>query len=290
MNTPILLLTFNRPETTKQVWDAISKVKPSKIYVSSDGSKTAKDLPLINEIKNMVNNPTWNCEIIYRRNLKNLGLRTSIVKAIDWFFEQEEEGIILEDDCVPSIEFFEFCEKNLVDYRNTNIMHISGYLPVKAINQTNQIQTYTMFPWGWATWKSQWSKYINNYNELDTYIKTPKTAFEKQLWSAEASMYMLDKFIKCSRYQIDTWDYGWQYSILKHDGLCIAPPTSLITNIGFGNHATHTFKKPKVNKVHFPPDSPNKKIELELFKGFHKNSYKFLIRKYLPFLFYNFNS
>ena len=108
LNTALLFLVFNRPSCTKKVFEVIKKVKPKKLYVACDGSRNTIESKLVNEVREIIKNITWPCELktLFRNN--NLGCKLAVSNAIDWFFENEEKGIILEDDCLPHINFFIF--------------------------------------------------------------------------------------------------------------------------------------------------------------------------------------
>ena len=128
-NTPILLLTYRNHKVTKKVFDQIKKVKPSKLYIASDGyplnnNKIRDEIDTTRKIFNQID---WKCDVKKKFSKKNLGIKSGVVSAIDWFFDNEDEGIILEYDCLPSTHFFDYCEKLLKHYRFDNqIFSISG--------------------------------------------------------------------------------------------------------------------------------------------------------------------
>jgi hypothetical protein len=161
--------------------------------------------------------------------------------AITWFFENVEQGIILEDDCVPSISFFTYCEELLEKYKDNDfIYHITGHNPLG--NTKSKCSYYfarIQHCWGWATWKRSWNKYEYDINGLDDFIKEKKL---NQILRRRCDReYWLNIFRKMEKHEIDTWDYQWTYAVFKNNGLCINPSKNLISNIGFGIDATHTF-------------------------------------------------
>ena len=132
MNTPILFLVFNRPDTTKKVFESIKAIKPKRLYISCDGARldNENDKEKIKEVKEIFKNIDWECQVYKRFRDKNLGCKLAVIDGINWFFDQEEEGIILEDDTLPSNSFYNFCEFMLEKYReNKVVMHIGGYKP-----------------------------------------------------------------------------------------------------------------------------------------------------------------
>ena len=144
-DVPILFLVFNRPDVTKKVFEQIKKAKPKKLYIAADGPR--KNIPnekeICNEVIKFVTKINWNCEVKTLFREENLGCGKAVSSAIDWFFENEEFGIILEDDCVPDQSFFGFCEQMLVKYKDdARIMMVAGtnyLLDSKNIIQNDDI-------------------------------------------------------------------------------------------------------------------------------------------------------
>lgn len=175
----------------------------------------------------------------------------AISNAIDWFFRNVEEGIILEDDCIPSSSFFKFAEKMLNKYRKNNqIFHISGnnFHPHKNDRYNYYFSKYPHI-WGWATWKRAWKKYKVS---IDDWPKNKKDKlFDKQYLNYAEKIYWQGIFDLVHQNQIDTWDYQWLYCCWLNKGLSITPKYNLVKNIGFGESATHT-KKDNSTLSNFP--------------------------------------
>ena len=136
LRVPVLFLVFNRFDTTKKVFEEIKRVKPKKLFISSDGPRKdkRKEKEVVEIIrKYLLDEIDWNCEVKTLFRNKNLGCKKAVSFAIDWFFKNVEEGIILEDDTIPNQDFFIFCEKLLEKYKeDERIMHISGNNFLKA--------------------------------------------------------------------------------------------------------------------------------------------------------------
>jgi hypothetical protein len=234
MKTPILFLIFNRPELTQKTFRKIREVRPEKLFIAADGPRedNSKDEQKCVETRNIIKNINWPCEVKTLFREKNMGCKYAVSSAIDWFFENVDEGIILEDDCMPNKSFFKFCEKMLEKYRNKEkIMHISG--STNKINldmKTNYYFSHIAYIWGWATWKRAWKDYNPNPNleKIDIYNNKKVNDFWNSL------------FNKIVNEKIDTWDAQWLYAIMKNRGLCITPTINMVENIGFGEEATHT--------------------------------------------------
>ncbi|MBT4484976.1 MAG: hypothetical protein HOC71_15010, partial [Candidatus Latescibacteria bacterium] len=126
---PVLFLVFNRPEPTKRVFEQICKVKPKKLFIAADGprAKSREDREKCCIVRESLSQIDWDCDVkrLYRDD--NLGCKRAPASGIEWFFSHVEEGIILEDDCLPAESFFLFCKELLEQYRDDKrIMMISG--------------------------------------------------------------------------------------------------------------------------------------------------------------------
>src|SRR5689334_9315101 len=111
---PVLLLIFNRPDTTALVMEALRRARPSRVYVAADGPREGMgEDERCERARRIATEVNWPCEIKTLFRKCNLGCGRALSGAIDWFFEHEEQGIILEDDCVPSQSFFPYCAELL---------------------------------------------------------------------------------------------------------------------------------------------------------------------------------
>ena len=220
-NTPILFLIFNRPDTTKQVFESIRKARPNKLYLAADGPRASKlgEVDLCMQTRNIVSQIDWDCEIKTLFRDENLGCKIAVSSAIDWFFENEEQGIILEDDCLPHESFYGFCETLLNYYKNDGrVFHISGNNFQDGIIRGDGSFYFSKYNhiWGWATWKRAWKMYdvnlkFENEKEIEVFIKRNFEAKKEQLFWTK----LYKNFIKSA---IDTWDYQWTYAIWKNNG------------------------------------------------------------------------
>lgn len=262
--SPILLLTFNRLETTKKVFAAIREVKPTKLYFASDGPREsrANEIEEVKKVRNfLLNSVDWDCEIKTLFQDKNLGCGKAVSTALNWFFESEEMGIILEDDCLPSISFFRFCDELLEKYLDDErIMHISGDNFQDGMIRGNATYYFSKIShvWGWATWRRAWKFYDFEMQSLNNFIEK-KIGYN--IWKNKRIVnYWIKQFKKVADNKIDTWDYQWNYCLLVNNGLSILPNFNLVENIGFHPEATHTkeigFKNLR-NEISFPLKHPN---------------------------------
>ena len=252
-NTPILFLIFNRPDKTKLVFNSIKQIKPKKLFIAADGPRTFNnsDVILCNETRSILNEIDWECQVYTLLRQHNLGCGKAVSEAITWFFDNVEEGIILEDDCLPNISFYNYCEHLLARYRNSyQIMHIGGnnFQFGKIIGNGDYYYSKLGHIWGWATWKRAWSKYDFKIDTLsENYLKNIKKAFIKK----ELIVYFTKVFNEVSEGKIDTWDYQWLYCLIINNGISICPNVNLVKNIGFGAYATHTTSEVYWNEINF---------------------------------------
>jgi len=161
IDIPILLLVFNRPEKTSKVFEAICQFKPTKLYVAADGPRPSKesDIQLCEQTRNIFNAISWPCKLQTLYHDKNLGCGRSGSTAISWFFENETQGVIFEDDCLPSVDFLPYCSQLLERYHDNNeIGIISGNAFAPSIRRSQFSYDFTIYThiWGWATWKRTW--------------------------------------------------------------------------------------------------------------------------------------
>ncbi|MBT8045307.1 MAG: hypothetical protein KJO79_10190 [Verrucomicrobiae bacterium] len=241
--TPVLFIIFNRPDTTQKVFQTITKARPSRLYIAADAPRPevkgeAEKCQAAREITQQID---WDCEIHTLLHNSNQGCKAAICHAITWFFDHEELGIILEDDCLPAPSFFGFCSELLERYRyDDRIMMISGTNLMIETPEITSSYYFSRLPhiWGWAGWRRAWDvhdpemksfpEFFSNNRHHELFLDNNVAYYWLRLWLIT----YLDK--------IDTWDYAWVYSCFVNNGLAITPKKNLISNIGFGEHSTHT--------------------------------------------------
>lgn len=165
MKTPVVLIIFNRPTLTQKAFDEIKKVKPAQLYIISDGPRNKKEQVLVDESRKIIEQVDWPCVIHKKFSENNLGCKISVSTGLDWVFSQVEKAIILEDDCVPDLSFFRFCEQLLIQYENNKqVMMISGDNFFKTHAEFSYDFCHHSLIWGWATWRRAWRLYEKVYN------------------------------------------------------------------------------------------------------------------------------
>lgn len=242
LNTAVVFCVFNRPDTTKLVWEAIRQAQPRKLLIVADGPRSGKtgEAERCEAVRHIVARPDWPCDVLRLYADANLGCRQRMASGITWAFQQVEEAIVLEDDCLPEPTFFRFCTELLEYYRNeTRIMAISGDC-FQPANTSQHSYYFSIFPhiWGWATWRRAWERYDLNMREWPNLRKSGW--LKKLLGTPKAFTYWKRVFDIAAAGKINTWDVQWVFSCWRHNGLAVLPRTNLVRNIGFGAHATHT--------------------------------------------------
>jgi hypothetical protein len=272
LTTPVLFLVFNRPETTQKVFNAIRSARPAKLYVVADGPRknNSTDPERCATVRKIVCSVDWDCEVKTQFREENFGCGKGLTEGINWFFRNETEGIILEDDCLPSETFFPFCAELLAYYRHdTRVMSIGGnnferhYTREREYSYTFSHHTYI---WGWATWRRAWER--NDYQmRLYKEIKTKKylLGHYNSIYERDMFEYVFEQLWKDGETinKKNVWDYQWQFTCKIHSGLVVIPNRNLIINLGFGAGGTNTLNvKPDhyqllLEEVAFPLRHPD---------------------------------
>jgi hypothetical protein len=248
-STPILFLIFNRPQLTAKVFEAIRGAKPEKLYVAADGPRPEKvgEWTLCAETRAVLRRVDWDCEVKTLFRDENLGCGRAVSEAITWFFQEEQEGVILEDDCLPDASFFPFCREMLTRFRDTQeVGSISGdnFLPPSLHSlQPYHFSKYAQI-WGWATWRRFWQQYdfrlggeLSEWEELIRKLNPIENH----------ARYWIEIFKALRSGLIDTWDYQVMFSAWRSNLIHIYPSKNLILNLGYGVDATHTrFNSPLI--------------------------------------------
>lgn len=277
LETAVLFLVFNRPDTTKQVFEAIRQAKPPRLYVAADGPRSNREgeVQRVAQVRQIATAVDWPCEVKTLFRHENLGCKYAVSEAITWFFEYEEQGIILEDDCLPSMDFFRFTEDMLKRYSTeTRVMMVTGtnYLSGK-IDQPYFFSEHFII-WGWATWKRAWALYdVEMKLWTDERIRRELSRKYTNKWAFKHFELTFDSL---NEGYIDTWDIQWVFAGTINECLCVTPNKNLISNIGvIGTHGkeltdSHYLTIEKLDGTsyanHLPELHKNSQYDLELHK------------------------
>lgn len=280
-NTAVLLCLFNRPALSARVFEAIRKAQPAMLFIGADGPREGRDEEeLCKEARLIATQVDWPCEVKTLFRDKNLGSGFAVSEAISWFFEHVDQGIILEDDCLPDESFFKFCDILLNKYAQTEeVMSISGTCLLPN-GWKPEKQSYVFAHggvWGWATWKRAWRLF--DFNMPDWESKTNKDKIKRAMNNPNWFNYYSGMFDDASQQKSDIWDLQWFHCILNNGGLAINPTVNLVKNIGFGPGATHTaeldgpYAKLETRPIAFPLKHPAK---IQVDKSYLRAIYRFV--------------
>lgn len=260
LQTPVVFIVFNRPDTTARVFREIARARPPKLLVIADGPRPGRpnDAERCLAARTVATAVDWPCELITQFSDENLGCRQRVASGLDWAFSLVEEAIILEDDCLPDPSFFRFCEELLKRYRSDGrVAHIGGTSFQDGNRRADASYYFSRHNhvWGWATWRRAW---VMNDIQMQAWADLrDRRWLRRLLGSASEARFWGYVFDQAADKKIDAWSYAWIFSTWRNDMLSIVPSTNLICNIGFGPEATHTtamgpLAEMKTYEIEFP--------------------------------------
>ena len=244
LTTPVAFIIFNRLDTTRRVFAEIAKARPSKLLVIADGPRANRlgEAEKCAQTRAVIDGVDWDCEVLTHFSEVNLGCKRRVSSGIDWVFEQVEEAIILEDDCLPDPTFFRFCQELLERYRHDQrIGLISGDNFQFGNRRSDDSYYFSKYVhiWGWASWRDRW---VNSYDVA--MAKWPGIRdgawLTDMVGNAREATYWTKILERVHRGEIDTWDYQWVFANWVEGRMTILPAVNMISNIGFDGNATHT--------------------------------------------------
>ncbi|WP_296643792.1 hypothetical protein [Roseinatronobacter sp.] len=263
LTTPVLFLVFNRPETTARVFEAIRQARPPRLYVAADGAREGREgeAERTADVRRIATAVDWPCEVRTLFRDRNLGCRDAVSRAITWFFENEEEGIILEDDCLPAQSFFWFCEAMLERYcDDMRIGQVSGLMRFAQQAPSDYSYFFSRFGpiWGWATWRRAWTNY--DVDVAPEVQRNMPDIIETVTFDPFERARRLDIMQRIVERRLDTWDYQWGMAKYASHQLSIIPRVNMVQNIGLdgGTHQTDSAENRELvaHELDFPLRHP----------------------------------
>ena len=242
LKSPLLLLVYNRPDLTASTLSRVLAQRPHRLYVAGDGPRGEEDRAAVEATRRLVRELVPdNVELHTMWREDNLGCKRAVEGAITWFFEHEDQGIVIEDDCVPGDSFFPFMELMLERYRaDERIMHVSGYAHHPEDGDGYYFDRVPAV-WGWATWRRSWDRY---QGDIPRMTEDQRSRLRGGFASNSEATYYTDKFDEVARGDLDSWAFAWVFSVITNHGLCVRPTRNLVENIGVGDErATHTRRR-----------------------------------------------
>ena len=243
LQAPVVIVVFNRPDLLKALLGQIKLARPKKVYVLADAPRVNNpaDAFLCSEVRKIIDHFDLGCDVIKCYRTENLGCKKNIETGLNWFFEQEESGIILEDDCLPNLDFFRFCDQMLKEYKDdSKIFSITGdnFQNNQPRGSGEYYVSKYMHCWGWATWRRAWKSYDGDISFWPSWKNSPE-------WNAlnpnpGESKYWIKIFDAVHNKEINSWAYPWLATSWYFGGNTITPNVNLVKNVGFGANATNT--------------------------------------------------
>jgi hypothetical protein len=243
-DVPVLFIAFNRYDEARQVLDAIRKARPARLYFACDGARNEAERPKCERVRSLVQEVDWPCEVMTKFSPVNLGVRMGEATAMDWFFEHEEMGIVLEDDTYPAPSFFAYCRELLHRYRDDErvwaIMgsNLMSEVPSRSSGSYHfSAHGYGAY-WGWAGWRRVWKHYDVDMKDWP-HLRDSGLLEAHFLGTAERRQ-VYDYFENTWNGAIRSWDYQFDLARLTNHALNIVPGVNMVRNIGFGSGGSHT--------------------------------------------------
>ena len=239
---PVLILAFNRPNTTARVFEALRAVRPAQIFFAVDGPRQEKpdDAGRVARVRELTATVDWQSDVQTLFRPRNLGCKHAVSQAITWFFEHVDEGVVMEDDCVPHPSFFPFARELLERYRDDErVMAISADNFLRGARKTQYSYYFSRYLhiWGWATWRRAWRHYDHAMRQWPQLRDSGWLT--DLLGDRAAASYWTQIFDETYGERNMSWGYRWMFSAWRQSGLSINPSVNLVSNIGFGDSATH---------------------------------------------------
>lgn len=292
---PILFIFFNRLEVAQKTFERIREARPSRLYLAQDGFRKEKGEPEAKKImqirETILSMIDWDCEVKTLFRQSNVGCGMGVKSAIDWMFENEECGIILEDDCVVHHSFWSYMSELLSRYAaDQRIGMIAGYNPLgKAYSDASYTFSRYKACWGWATWRRAWKQMDIDmkWRASDVY----DSVINNMGGNGKDRYYWTYRLKAIDHNYVSAWDWQWYFTLSSQNQLCVFPSCNLVDNIGFGEDATHTSltgatKSTDTNAITFPlihPDYivPNTHFD-KCFYKYNNTIYNSIIQR-IPF-------
>jgi len=261
LNLPLIVICYKRPELTKKILAQVFKFKKENIYIFCDAASNPESWGLVEETRRVIMEFGKIAKIKTLFNRQNSGCGMAVKTALDWFFSENRNGVILEDDTFPSLSFFGFMEENLLKYKDdSSVASVTGFCPWPDFFRPNVpvLKSKYFSMWGWGTWARVWKDYKLNVDDI--LAAQWSLAIRRACDSDNENEFWQNVLVKIKNKEIDTWDYQFFFQSWAQNQVHIRPPNNLVQNLGFGADATHTGVEPwfvKAQKTPLTADEPH---------------------------------
>lgn len=287
-NIPILFVFFNRKDIALKAFAEVRKTKASRIYLAQDGPRRNEEAETVTDVrKAIIDAIDWQCEVHTLFREKNLGCSLGVKTAIDWLMENEEYGIVLEDDCIANNSFFRYMEDMLLNYKDDQrIGMVAGSNLIKGFKPRFSYH-FSRFKscWGWGTWRRAWTNMDMDMSWRKEHIKD---VINNSGFNGEHNSKWYFQ-LKCIDHDyVSAWDWQWYFTLAAQNQLCIYPSVNLVTNIGNDAEATHTsfgVTAVESKELHFPLNRPvivAPDVEFDRLFSRNENTMYYIAIRYIP--------
>jgi len=247
LDTPVVLVFFNRPHTLRRVFDKVREARPRRLFLAQDGPREGRDDAVqVRACREIVADVDWECEVSTRYLDANMGCGLGPATAIDWALKQVDRAIILEDDCVPADSFFRFCQEMLNRYeKDLRVGMVSGLNHFGSYDFGGSSYGFVKAGsiWGWATWASRWALHDYSASVIeDDYIRARLRDEITPRWAADRRIRLWQSAAQTPLDESDYWDVQWGLTRHVNSWLTVVPSVNQITNIGMGGESSHFAK------------------------------------------------
>ena len=293
-NVPILLIIFKRKNVALKTLESIKAVRPTKLYIAGDGARNfiSGEKEKVQATREAVlNSIDWECDVKTRFSKENQGCCHGVFNAINWLFENEERGIIIEDDCIMQHSFYRYADELLEIYKDDQRVGMicgANYASNVEIPSSYVFSKYKSCH-GWATWKRAWKL-------MDMEMSWRKSPYSESVignmgYRSKDKHYWKYRLKAIDLNDVSAWDWQWYFTLAANNMLAIIPKYTLTTNIGFGKDATHTTSHAtkqyiSTKSLEFPLQHPRYVVPYEPFENaFYKGNNNLLngIKQLIPF-------
>jgi hypothetical protein len=242
VDVSVLLIFFTRHRQFAEVFEQVKKARPRRLFLYQDGPREnhPEDMENIMKCRKIAENIDWECEVHKFYQEKNVGVDPSGYIADRWAFSMTDKCIVLEDDVVPSVSFFQFCKEMLDKYENDErIMLISGINSEEISPNVKEdyFFTSTTYTWGWASWARVVKNWEGDYSFLDDKKRIEKIenyAEKKHMVKGIINICAAERRKGIPRFETILIANQWE-----KNGLSITPTKNMINNIGLAGDSAH---------------------------------------------------
>lgn len=239
MDIATVLLTYNRSYHTGEVINALSQntVLPKTLYIFQDGLRKEEHRAEWEKVNRLIREADFCPTTLYVSDT-NKGVANSVISGVGHALSRHDAVIVIEDDCVPAVNFMRFMEQCLEKYReDERVWCVGGFNdPIEVERDIYDVYGCgRTSSWGWGTWKDRWRRFSFDNDILKRLKRDEKKSGALATWGNDCGQMLLSNVAGKG----DIWDVYWSLLMLEAGGICVLPYESLVRNIGLDGTGTH---------------------------------------------------